>query len=88
MYKAVYKGKYKEKYSDAVNLFYEYRGHEYMITDEHNGYSETMQEKHRLEQGRIDREIKEREQENFSDISTKTNASEEVLKKLYEFWEG
>jgi len=55
--KAVYKGRVKDRYSDAVHLFYEYRGREYMITDEHNGYSETMATKHRNEQERIDREI-------------------------------
>ena len=59
MKKATYKGKVKDRYSRAVHLFYEYRGHEYMITDEHNGYSETIAEKHRKEQERIDREIEE-----------------------------
>lgn len=55
--KAKYKGKVRDKNGYAVHLFYEYRGHEYMVTDEHNGYSETMAEKHKQEQERIDREI-------------------------------
>ena len=57
--KATYKGKVHDRFSRAVYLFYEYRGHEYMVTDEHNGYSEEMWVKHRHEQERIDREIEE-----------------------------
>ena len=56
---AIYKGKCRDKNGYAVHLFYEYRGHEYMITDEHNGYSETMKTKHRIEQERIDKLIDE-----------------------------
>lgn len=62
-YKAEYIGKSRDKYSNhggyAVYLFYKYRGREYMITDTHNGYSETLAEQHKREQERIDREIKE-----------------------------
>lgn len=57
--KATYKGRSKDKYSDAVYLFYEYKGHEYMICDEHNGYSEPIWVKHKNEQDKIDREIEE-----------------------------
>lgn len=57
--KAIYKGKVKDKNGYAVHLFYEYRGHEYMITDEHNGYSESMATKHKIEQDRIDKLIEE-----------------------------
>ena len=57
--KAKYKGKVRDKNGYAVHLFYEYKGHEYMITDEHNGYSEDIKEKHRQEQERIDRQIEE-----------------------------
>ena len=57
--KAKYIGKVRDRNGYAVHLFYEYRGHEYMITDEHNGYSQTMAEKHRDEQERIDRIIEE-----------------------------
>ena len=52
--KAEYIGKCRDSNGYAVHLFYSYRGHEYMITDEHNGYSKTMAEKHREEQDRID----------------------------------
>lgn len=58
--KAKYKGKLKDKNGYAVHLFYEYRGHEYMVTDEHNGYSEPMSVKHKNEQERIDRIIEEK----------------------------
>lgn len=58
-FRAVFKGKSRDKFSDAVYLFYEYRGKEYMVCDEHNGYSEPMWVKHKNEQDRIDREIEE-----------------------------
>lgn len=48
--KATFKFKTRDRNGYAVHLFYEYRGHEYMITDEHNGYSETMAEKHKRAQ--------------------------------------
>jgi ubiquitin len=57
--RAKYKGKVRDENGYAVHLFYEYKGHEYIVTDEHNGYSETMWEKHRDAQKRIDREIEE-----------------------------
>lgn len=52
--KAIYKGKVKDRNGYATHLFYEYRGHEYMITDENNGYSEPLWVKHKNEQDRID----------------------------------
>ena len=55
--KAEYIGRLKDKYSDAVYLFYRYRGHEYMIFDGHNGYSEALVQQHKYEQGRIDKII-------------------------------
>lgn len=55
--KAKYLGKVYSRNGYAVHLEYEYRGHRYFVTDEHNGYSEAMSEKHRHEQDRIDREI-------------------------------
>ena len=57
--KAVFKGKVRDRNGYAVHLLYEYRGHEYMVTDEHNGYSESMYVKHRNEQERIDRMIED-----------------------------
>ncbi len=57
MSKAEYIGKCRDRNGYAVHLFYRYRGHEYMVTDEHNGYSEPLAEKHRYEQERIDRLI-------------------------------
>lgn len=58
---AKYLGKTLDDNGYAVHLFYEYRGHEYMITDEHNGYSETVRSKHLWEQQRIDNMIAEEE---------------------------
>lgn len=58
---AKYLGKTLDDNGYAVHLFYEYKGHEYMITDERNGYSETMRTKHLWEQQRIDDMIAEEE---------------------------
>lgn len=55
--KAEYIGMYRHKFDTGVDLFYRYRGKEYVITDEHNGYSEPMWVKHKNEQARIDREL-------------------------------
>lgn len=52
--KAKYVGKCYDKNGYAVHLFYSYRGKTYMITDERNGYSETLATKHHNEQRRID----------------------------------
>ena len=60
MEKAKFIGKTRDKNGYAVHLFYTYRGYEYMITDEHNGYSEPMAVKHRNEQARIDKIIEEK----------------------------
>lgn len=56
-----YLGKTLDDNGYAVHLFYEYKGHEYIITDEQNGYSETMRTKHLWEQQRIDDMIAEEE---------------------------
>jgi hypothetical protein len=75
--RATYKGKVHDKYSDSVHLFFEYRGHEYMITDEHNGYSVPMHKKHQDEQNRIDMLIEESQK-------TPTNSNNEFnMNELY-----
>lgn len=61
--KAKYIGKCRDKNGYAVHLFYNYRGYEYMITDEHNGYSESLAEKHKYEQNRIDAIIAQKEKQ-------------------------
>ena len=61
--KAKYIGKCRDRNGYAVHLFYSYRGYEYMITDEHNGYSESLAEKHKYEQKRIDEAIAEKEKQ-------------------------
>ena len=81
--KAIYKGKCCDPNGYAVHLFYEYRGHEYMVTDEHNGYSESMAEKHAIEQERIDRIIN---MENES--KTYSGTVEKEINELFELWEG
>ena len=59
--KAKFVGSVRDKNGYAVHLFYKYREHEYMITAENNGYSETLREKHEQEQKRIDDAIAEQE---------------------------
>ena len=77
--RAKYIGKVRDRNGYAVHLFYEYRGHEYMITDEHNGYSETLKEKHEAEQKRIDDIIENKKKEN----KTGEEFSLSVLDMLY-----
>ena len=60
--KAKYIGKCYDKYPGyngirAVHLFYEYRGHEYIITDPRNGCMFNAREEHEREQTKIDRII-------------------------------
>lgn len=69
MEKAKYIGKIRDKNRYAVHLFYEYRGREYMVTDEHNGYSVPMWEKHRDEQQRIDHLIELEEKQKAAPAS-------------------
>ena len=59
--KAQYIGRSKSRYTDEIFMFYEYRGHEYMVCDTHNGYmdSDPLWLQHKREQERIDREIEE-----------------------------
>ena len=63
--RARYIGKAYAKYPvhgfRAVHLFYEYRGHEYMITDPRNGCMFNAAQEHRYQQELIDREIAEAE---------------------------
>ena len=63
MSKAEYIGRCKDRYSAAVDLVYRYRGHEYVVTDGHNGYSETLAEQHRREQQRIDKLLEEEQRQ-------------------------
>ena len=82
MKKAIYKGKTRDKNGYAVHLFYEYRGHEYMITDENNGYSEPIWVKHKNEQERIDKII---ELENAP--KKPYNAEKDAERGFELFWE-
>lgn len=60
MQRAQYIGKSRNRDGYTTNLFYKYRGHEYVITDYGwKGYSVTLAEQHRQEQERIDRIIEE-----------------------------
>lgn len=43
-YPAEFIGKSYDKNGYAVHLFYRYRGHEYMITDERNGFRDAGDE--------------------------------------------
>lgn len=73
-YPATFKNKVYDKNGYAVHLFYEYRGMEYMITDEHNGYSEPMWVKHKNEQERIDRILKIEEEQKKTKILYENSA--------------
>lgn len=80
--KAIYKGKVKDRNGYATHLFYEYRGHEYMITDENNGYSEPLWVKHKSEQARIDQII-----DSQFNPSIHTEPAEIGINKFFEYCE-
>lgn len=82
--KAKYIGKYRDKDGYAVHLFYEYQGKEYIVTDSHNGYMESLKEQHEKEQARIDREL-----DNPVDTEVvSTNDAEEGFKMFFEMIGG
>lgn len=62
--KAYYLGRVKHKYDDGVDLIYKYKGYEYMICDNHNGYSESLSQQHEEEQSKIDKIINMKSKEN------------------------
>ena len=61
--KAKYIGMVRDRNGYTVHLFYEYRGHEYMVTDNHNGCHAPLADQHRFEQDRIDKAIEEERKE-------------------------
>lgn len=85
--KAEYIGKCRDRNGYSVHLFYRYRGHEYMITDGHNGYSESLTVQHKQEQNRIDAMItaEENKQENKA---KQTKAIDSALRDLWNEWEN
>lgn len=87
MIKAKFIGKIRDKNGYAVHLFYEYRGHEYMITDEHNGYSEPLYVKHKNEQERIDCLIK-LEQEQKKQTYSYENSAEYGFDLFWQYVEN
>lgn len=93
--KAIYKGKTYDKYSNhgghAVHLFYEYREHEYMITDSHNGAYEPLWKQHKQEQQRIDREIAEKEKETQTGVVGAPPSSpsiDDIMSELCNYWDA
>lgn len=83
-YKAKYKGKCRDKNGYAVHLFYEYKGHEYMITDGHNGYSESIRAQHIREQRRID-EMLDKNEKNTETPKENANNIDEVIKAFLDY---
>ena len=54
----------KHKSEKGIDLIYQYKGHEYIVTDYGwSGYSESLKEQHEFNQRRIDMIIHERENE-------------------------
>lgn len=84
MNRATFKGKVRDRYGYAVHLFYEYRGYEYMVTDEHNGYSEPMWLKHKIEQDRIDQMI---ERKNNQKAENNSNPEDDAQVGFDLFWD-
>lgn len=87
MNKAVYKGKVRDRNGYAVHMFYEYRGREYMITAENNGYSEPLWVKHKNEQERID-QIIEFEEKHKGKEQTYEGSAQEGFDLFWKYVEG
>ena len=82
--KAIYKGCVHDGW-EHTELFYEYRGHEYIITKHNNGYMDkSLRQKHEEEQRRIDELI---EHEN-DPIPEYTGSAEEGFDLFWEYVEG
>lgn len=60
--KAKYIRKIRNKYNNRVQLCYEYRGHEYIVEDHHNGCMDSLKAQHEYEQERIDMMIERQNQ--------------------------
>lgn len=72
----------KDKYNAyATNLFYAYRGKEYMITRYDNGCCDSLKEQHRMEQKRIDGLL-----DNPSDKGAPSGEVDRVMAELYSLW--
>jgi hypothetical protein len=83
-YKATFIGSYNNPDGYTRDLFYTYRGHEYMITDYGwKGYSESLAEQHKKEQDRIDEIIDEKDKKKNSS----TSEEEFTLDDLFALWE-
>ena len=85
MKKAIFIGKTRDKHNAYLTyLFYVYRGQQYMVVDYENGYSESLSTQHNREQKHID-EMIERKSEPIKEYS---NAVEDAINMLYEYWES
>lgn len=74
-YKATYKGCVHDGW-EHTELFYEYRGHEYIITKHNNGYmGESLKLQHEKEQRKIDESI-ERENDEIPEWEYEGSAQE------------
>lgn len=76
-------GKCPDRYNPyCTDLFYEYRGVEYMVTCYNNGYSESLREQHRLEQKRIDEIL-----DKSAEPALPSGTVDAAIKELWETWE-
>lgn len=83
MEKAKYLGAYSVDWQHT-ELFYEYRGYKYCVTNHNNGYMDKpLREQHEEEQRRIDKLIEEKNKP----IESATNVVLEAIDKLYNYFE-
>lgn len=80
--KATYKGCYHDGW-EHTNLFYEYRGHEYMVTKDNNGYmGKSLKQQHEEAQADIDYKI-----EHQDDLIPEPEYEGSAQEGLDLFWE-
>ena len=76
-------GRHHDKYDPyRTELFYEYRGVEYMVTCYNNGCSESLREQHRREQERIDETL-----DKPAKPALPSGNVDAAIKELWETWE-
>lgn len=79
-------GRYQDRYNPyRTELFYEYRGVEYMVTCYNNGYSESLREQHRREQKRIDEALDKPAEPAKPALPSVT--VDAAIKELWKTWE-
>lgn len=92
--KAKYLGRHRDRYTGNADLFYEYRGREYTVTDYGWNAYKPLWQQHRAEQEKIDQAIEEESRDAERDAKPMTGpAVDEAFDAFLKYcetgeWEG